>query len=165
MFNIPAKAYSGNSLASELQYILNTTFSGYTVSYDFDTNKITIFNDTKFFKITCSQQETVNEFVNLVTSFTSETDLYSFNEHILNKSSNGFVQSYTSAFVLLTSHIHNIYISSDNLSSFNTLDLLGRRSIIKKVPVNVGFGGLILENFTFISWLHWCIKKKSNFTF
>ena len=146
MFLVPSKSYSGTSLAEELQTKLNDTFTGYTVTYDFDTNKISITHDTKYFKITYSQQETVNEFVNLVSSFTINTNLYSFNEHILQNSSNGYTQLYKSGFILLTSHIHNIYLSSDNLSSFNTLDLLGRRSIIKKVPVNVGYGGLIIEN-------------------
>ena len=132
MFLVPSKSYSGTTLASELETILNNTFTGYTVSYDVDVNKISISHDTKYFKITYSQSATVQEFVNLVPSFTIETDLFSFNEHILNNSSNGYVQTYTSGYILLSSHIHNIYISSDILSSFNTLDLLGRRSIIKK---------------------------------
>ena len=126
----------------------NYTPGEYTVSYNINTGKINITSSTKYFKITYTQKETIDEFVSHVPSFTYNTELYSFNEKILNKSSNGFVQSYESGYVLLSSHIHNIYISSDNLSNFQTLDLNGRRNIIKKVCVNAPMNSLIVDNLT-----------------
>ena len=51
---------------------------------------------------------------------------------------------YTSVFLNLVP-IRNLYLSS-NISNYNTADLLGRRNIIKKIPVNSGFGSMIFDS-------------------
>ena len=35
---------------------------------------------------------------------------------------------------------------SSNISNYNTAGLLGRRNIIKKIPVNSGFGSMIFDS-------------------
>ena len=55
-----------------------------------------------------------------------------------------YTAPYTSAFLNLVP-IRNLYLSS-NISNYNTADLLGRRNIIKKVPVNSGFGSMIFDS-------------------
>ena len=54
--------------------------------------------------------------------------------------------SWTSGFVNLQ-HIHNIYITSPNLGSFDTLSTFSN-NIVKKVPVTVGYGFMIVDQFT-----------------
>ena len=51
---------------------------------------------------------------------------------------------FVSGFVDTLAH-HNIYISSPNLGSFQNLGPRGERNILKKVVVNVPFGGMITE--------------------
>jgi hypothetical protein len=41
--------------------------------------------------------------------------------------------------------IRNLYIVSSGLGSFNTMSVSGERSIVKKVPVNAGYGEMIFD--------------------
>jgi len=41
--------------------------------------------------------------------------------------------------------ITNLYIVSSGLGSFNTMSVSGERSIVKKVPVNAGYGEMIYD--------------------
>ncbi len=82
---IDNKNYNGSSLATELQSLLDANYTPgeYTVSYNINTGKINITSSTKYFKITYTQKETIDEFVSHVLSFTYNTELYSFNEKYL----------------------------------------------------------------------------------
>lgn len=41
--------------------------------------------------------------------------------------------------------IRNLYLVASGLGSFNTMSISGERSIIKKIPVNVGYGDIIFD--------------------
>ena len=43
-------------------------------------------------------------------------------------------------------HIHNIYITSPNLGSFDTLGPRGEQNIVKKVPVTSDWGYVIFDS-------------------
>ena len=48
----------------------------------------------------------------------------------------------------------NVYLHSPNLSSFSTVGCLGERTVLKKIPVNVGNNEMIIDNITSSSdWL------------
>ena len=48
----------------------------------------------------------------------------------------------------------NVYVHSPNLSTFSTVGVLGERTVIKKVPVNVGNNEMIIDQITSSSdWL------------
>ena len=48
----------------------------------------------------------------------------------------------------------NVYLHSPNLSSFSTVGVLGERTVLKKIPVNVGNNEMIIDNITSSSdWL------------
>ena len=48
----------------------------------------------------------------------------------------------------------NVYLHSPNLSSFSTCGVLGERTVLKKIPVNVGNNEMIIDNITSSSdWL------------
>ena len=52
--------------------------------------------------------------------------------------------TWTSGYVDLNP-IRNLYIVSSGLGSFNTMSVSGERSIVKKVPVNAGYGELVFD--------------------
>ena len=52
--------------------------------------------------------------------------------------------SWTSGYVDLNP-IRNLYIVSSGLGSFNTMSVSGERSIVKKVPVNAGYGEMVFD--------------------
>ena len=67
--------------------------------------------------------------------------LRNFTPQIINSSSNF---KWGSGYVDLMP-IRNLYIVSSGLGSFNTMSVSGERSIVKKVPVNAGYGEMIYD--------------------
>ena len=53
------------------------------------------------------------------------------------------ITSYTTGFVNLN-HINNVYITSPNLGSFDTLATFSN-NVIKKVPVNASYGYMVVD--------------------
>ena len=51
---------------------------------------------------------------------------------------------YVSGFVDLFP-IRNLYLSCSGLGNFNTMSVSGERSIVKKIPVNAGYGEMIFD--------------------
>ena len=49
--------------------------------------------------------------------------------------------------------IRNLYLSSQGLGNFNTVDLKGNRSIIKKTPVTAPWNNMIFDNVVYDDYL------------
>ena len=49
--------------------------------------------------------------------------------------------------------IRNLYLTSPNLGNYNTVDLRGDRTILKKIPVTAGFNQMIFDNVAYDDYL------------
>ena len=76
---------------------------------------------------------------NLTRSYNSVIDI-----EASNKAKSAVYQDMTTGFLNLMRYSH-IYIASEDLSSFNTMGINGECSILKKVPVTVTFGSIIVD--------------------
>ena len=54
-------------------------------------------------------------------------------------------RTYESNFLDLL-NIHNIYMHCPNIGHFNSIGVRGENSIIRKIPVSIGFGYLIIDS-------------------
>ena len=61
-----------------------------------------------------------------------------------NKAKSAVYLDMISGFLNLLRYNH-LYISSEDLSSFNTIGKIGERSVLKKIPVTVAFGSIIVD--------------------
>lgn len=57
------------------------------------------------------------------------------------------VSHYKTSYVDLQ-YVKNVYLHSPNLSTFSTVGVLGERTVIKKIPVNVGNNEMIIDSIT-----------------
>ena len=168
---IPSRNYTGSSLATQIQALLNGMADGYFLaSYNTNTNEISIMSKTAnaSFQILTDRDlaSGLNGSWNLpiypngATNSTYDsgsnydrTNPASCNEVLRN--SDGFSPVYSlipynpfiSGFLDLRP-IRNVYISSPNLGSFTTLGSRGESNIVKKVPVTSDYGYLIVDSFT-----------------
>ena len=144
---IEVNNHTFESLTESLQDALNTAFGAGVFTVSYDPRKLTISIESE------SQSEiklfTDDELKGL--NFWSgvpynATNLRSANEVLGNYTTQiNTEQTFQSGIVDLR-RFHNIYISSPNLSNFNTLGPRGESNIIKKVPVNTEYGFTIIDN-------------------
>lgn len=145
---IPSTNYTGQSLQHALQSALNVVYPTYfTVSYDALKNTISItIIGTLAFKILTDYE--LSSYVNNTWTGTSYNPLNpaSCNDIVTNRTKNVYTgaQPFVSGCLNLQG-FRSVYISSSNLSNFNTLGAKGENSIIKKVVTSSDFGYLIVS--------------------
>ena len=156
VMRLPSQNYTGTTLASKIQTLLQTQSYDFQASYDANTNTITITSSTLSFKLLTDDDMGYQDISTWVGGITVDyTNLRSANDLLRNyrgrsktyglQAGSNNVYSYTSGFLDLQP-IRNIFISSPNLGSFTTLGSRGEAGIICKVPVNADFGYMVICN-------------------
>ena len=136
---IPSTNYIGSSFATAMTTALG---NGFTVSYEVNTNRLTISNSQSFKILTDIELATGlnGDWTGPVYNWSSPS---SSNDVIANRTSNsGF--SFVSGMLSLNG-FRAVYISSSTLSNYNTAGARGENNIIKKVPVNADFGYQVID--------------------
>ena len=136
---IPSTNYIGASFATAMTTALG---NGFTVSYEVNTNRLTISNSQSFKILTDVELASGlnGAWTGPVYNWSSPS---SSNDVIANRTSNsGF--SFVSGMLSLNG-FRAVYISSSTLSNYNTVGARGENNIIKKVPVNADFGYQVID--------------------
>jgi hypothetical protein len=147
ILTIPATNYTGASLATAVQTALNVAYPGlFVVTYDTSKNNLMIaITSNSSFKI-LTDHELSTYLNNTWTGLNYDSSLPgACNDIISNRTAKS--NTFTSPFVsggLNLQGFRNIYLSSSNLSSFNTLGAQGENTIIKKISTSSDFGYLII---------------------
>ena len=166
IITLSERNYNGSDLASEIQSKMNTAVSSsvitnktFTVAYNAYTQKINVLigiNST--FKL-LTENDIKSKLNNTWTSLSNtpadydandamdiNTDMLKLNEgnSPLYDSNNPFVSSFINL-----QPIRNLYLSSLGLGNYNTVDLKGNRSIIKKIPVTAPWNSMIFDNIAY----------------
>jgi hypothetical protein len=150
IFTVPSTNYTGDTLIDAIDTLLNNQFgaNSYTTTYDNVKNTITITSNVAdtYFHIWSNTELIAGLSYGNAWSGSSydSNNLMSFNRVIRNISMAAEATTYTSGFLDLLG-IHNIYISSSNLSSLRSLGARGENNIIKKVQVSQPFGYYIID--------------------
>ena len=146
-------SYVGATLASNLQTKMNEATNGFqanndyfSVSYDYDTNKITItLNYVDFsFKIMTDYETEYNTIQWTGTSY-DRNNLKSINQVLGNYTSSLNYPDWTSRYLTLLA-LRNLYLTCSELSDAKQLGSTGAYNIIKKIPINAPFGSVIYDN-------------------
>ena len=144
---IPSTNYIGSELTTVIQSALTAAFPGlFTVSYNLAINKMTIAIASGSFKI-LTDSELASYLNNTWTGPAYDSNSpNSCNDIITNRtiSSNSPTSPFVSGMLNLQG-FRAVYISSSNLSNFNTLGPRGENDIIKKVLTTSDFGYLIVD--------------------
>jgi hypothetical protein len=152
---LPSQNYTGPTLAAAIQSSLNNQLEAglpvFSAVYNANPNTITINNTQDFYFKILTDPELATKLNNTWTgpSYDS-TNPRSANDLLRNYAGTSIVYGkdkgpFTSGFLDLQP-IRNIFISSPNLGSFNTLGSKGEANIICKVPVNADFGYMVICN-------------------
>ena len=151
IFALTVQNHTGDTVANNIKALLNDNFGAnqFDVVYNARRNTITITSQTpgQFFHIWTDLELSNN--VSLSTGVWSgasydSSNLQSINSMLRNENTSQEFFTYESGFIDLL-NVHNLYIQSPNLGSFNTLGARGEQNIIKKVPVSSNFGYLIID--------------------
>jgi hypothetical protein len=148
ILTIPSTNYTGSTLLTAVQAALNVAYPGlFTVTYDIIVNclKISITSGNSFKVLTDAELATY--FNNQWQGLNYDTsNPASCNDTIANRTIKD--NNSTSPFVsgcLNLQGFRNIYISSSNLSNYNTLAPRGENNVIKKICTSSDFGYLIVD--------------------
>ena len=152
---IPEGNYTAVDLAQTIEIALNLLVdtvdrpNTYSISYNTSTNKYTFSSNyaTAIFVVL-----TDGEIAPLAGSFSDPVDvnnLSSINRVIGNTTP--ATDAYTNVAPYVTNFIDlvpfkNLYLHCNEISNYNQLTVAGNSSIIKKVPVNVAYLGVINDN-------------------
>ena len=147
ILTIPSTNYTGASLATVVQTALSSAYPGlFVVTYDTAKNNLTIaITSNSSFKI-LTDHELSTYSSNTWTGLNYDSSFpNSCNDIITNRTAkvNTFVSPFVSGGLNLQG-FRNIYLSSSNLSSFNTLGAQGENTIVKKISTTSDFGYLII---------------------
>ena len=152
---IPEGNYTAVDLAQTIQIAINLLVdtndrpNTYSIQYNTSTNKYTFNSNyaTVIFDVL-----TDGEIAPLAGSFSDPVNTNSLNSmnRVIGNTTPATdaytnVAPYTTNFVDLTP-IKNIYIHCNEISNYNQLTVAGNSSIVKKVPVNVPYLGIINDN-------------------
>ena len=132
---IPSNNYTGASLASTLATALG---NGFSVSYNLNTNKLTLSNSLEFKIFTDAELAT-----GVSGIWSSRSNPNSCNDIITNRTANNGT-TFVSGMLNLNG-FRTVYISSSTMSNYNTIGPNGENNIIKKVPVNADFGYICID--------------------
>ena len=145
---IPSTSYIGSELATVLQSALNSAYANlFLVTYTTNINRINIaIKTTASFKVlTDSELSTYlnNTWAGPPYNSSSPT---SCNDIITNRTvkSNDFTNPFVSGMLNLQG-FRGLYLSSSNLSNYNTLGPQGENSTIKKVLTSSDYGYVISD--------------------
>ena len=145
---IPSTNYTGSSLLAAVQTVLNSAYPNlFIVSYDTLKNNLIInITNGNYFKI-LTDAELSTYLNNTWTGInynssnpTSCNDIITNRTNKLNNSTSPFISG-----CLNLQGFRSVYLSSSNLSNFNTLGAQGENSIIKKIITTSDFGYLIVS--------------------
>ena len=148
VITIPSTNYTGSTLASAVQSALNAVYPAlFAVSYDSLKNTMMInITAGNSFKV-LTDTELSSYLNNTWTGINyNPSNANSCNDIITNRTTN--FNNSTSPFVsggLNLQGFRSVYLSSSNLSNFNTLGAQGENSIIKKIITTSDFGYLIVS--------------------
>jgi len=144
---LPEKNYNLVDLASELQTQFNEATSESENEFSF---LVSAIEDT--YKIIVQQQEhhafnifTDNDLANGLYNNTVINDPQSINNIIVNYKYDGTWSNWRFTFFPDLHPVRNLYLTCSELSNYSSLTNFswGGKNIIKKIPVNVGFGGML----------------------
>ena len=154
---IPSGNYNITSLASAIATAMNTN----RVHADGTTTGLSIGTFTATANLTTNTISISNSVANPTPSFPgyrfkilTDTELpangitavpYSLNKVLQNTTASmGYSLSYTSG-VLDMHPVRNLYLSSPNLGTYDTLNITGDQSVVKKIPVNANYNEMIYD--------------------
>ena len=150
---LPSGSYVGATLASSLQTNMNLATNGFqvnndyfSVSYDFDTNKISIslnYVDFSFRILTDYEMEYDTQ--GWAGLYYDKKNLMSLNQVLGNYTPSLNSSDWKSGYLTLLA-LRNIYLSCSELSDARQLGATGTYNIIKKIPINAPFGSVIYDN-------------------
>lgn len=147
IITIPSTNYFGSTLQTVLQSSLNYSYpSLFTVTYDSLKNNMTISIARGNFKVLTDTE--LSTYLNNAWQGLSydNTSPASCNDIITNRTVNynNSISPFISGCLNLQG-FRSVYLSSSNLSNFNTLGARGENSIIKKIITASDFGYLIVS--------------------
>ena len=147
ILTIPSTNYTGPSLVTALQSLLNTAYSGvFTVSYNVTVNSLSVaITSGNTFRI-LTDTELLAGWAGPSYDVNSPN---SCNDIILNRTPyyNTHTSPWTSGCINLQG-FRAVYIQSSTLSNYQTLGARGENTIIKKVSTSSDFGYLIVTDAT-----------------
>ena len=137
-FAIASGNYSTVKLNEGIVATMNLIHSGYfSASPNVATNTIgitaaanvvfEILTDSQLRALNINADKTIN---NVLRNFTPE----------IHNHTNPYVSGFVDLFP-----IRNLYLTCSGLGNFNTMSVSGDRSIVKKIPVNAGYGEMIFD--------------------
>ena len=144
---IEVSNHTPDSLTDAVQDALNTAFGASVFSVSYDPRKLKL-------SITAEPQSEVKVFTDDELRGVNDWEGPAYNSSNL-MSANEVLGNYTSQFqpqqtfesgIVDLRRVHNVYISSANLSTFKTLGPRGECNIIKKVLVTTDYGFTIIDN-------------------
>ena len=147
---LPSANYTGSTLATAIQTSLNnqlaTGLPYFTATYNANANIITITCTVLSFRLLTDPELSTYLNNTWIGTAYDKTNPRSANDLLRNYAGVSTLSAtFTSGFLDLQP-IRNIFISSPNLGSFNTLGSRGEANTICKVPVNADFGYLVIAN-------------------
>jgi len=140
---IPAGNYGESDLASAINSVVSSLTNGnINVTFSVSTSVVTI--------ITTNPQTSFRIFTDteVINTFQTNNPM-SINEIILNINKSSYLQTYAIPYVikrLNLQKINNIYLTSPNIGSFDTISSFSN-NVLKKIPVNVSYGFMIIDQF------------------
>ena len=153
MVSLPSGSYVGSTLASKLQTEMNLQTDGFmtknnyfNVSYDFDTNKITVqLNHIDYSFKMITDYELEYDTIGWTGSYYDKNNLKSLNQVLGNYTILLNSPNWTSGYITLLA-LRNVYLVCSELSDARQLGSTGAYAIVKKIPVNAPFGSVIYDN-------------------
>ena len=152
---IPEGNYTAVDLAQTIQIAINLLVdtndrpNTYSLSYNTSTNKFTISSNYATVIFVLLTDGEVAPVANLFSDLVDVNNLYSLNRVIGNTTpaTDAYtnVAPYTTNFIDLTP-VKNVYLHCNEISNYNQLTVAGNSSIIKKIPVNVPYLGVINDS-------------------
>jgi hypothetical protein len=152
---IPAGNYSTTTFNAIIVALMNTVQGTFTANVNITSNTVgisTSIDSTNYQQIVDGKTVTYGQTFEILTDFQLGILGYpkpyqSINNYLNNEDAkvNTKASPYVSEYVNLNP-IRNIYITSGNLGSYNTMSVSGERGIIKKVPVRANYNEMIYDD-------------------
>ena len=152
---IPAGNYSTTTFNAIIVALMNTVQGTFTANVNITSNTVgisTSIDSTNYQQIVDGKTITYGQTFEILTDFQLGILGYpkpyqSINNYLNNEDVkvNTKASPYVSEYVNLNP-VRNIYITSGNLGSYNTMSVSGERGIIKKVPVRANYNEMIYDD-------------------
>ena len=151
---LPVGNYTAQELATQIATTMNTVDSGgrtnsFSASYSSFSNKIEIISNYPevIYNILTDADvlQDTERFVETVDANNLNSINRVLSNYITAYDASTNVVPYITGFIDLTP-VKNIYLHCNEVSNYNQLTVAGNSSIVKKVPVNVPYLGIISDN-------------------